>query len=55
MAFDLPVNFGREIVAALVKSDVGALAREDFAHGRTDTTRSSGYEHALSLKQKAAD
>jgi hypothetical protein len=53
VTFDLLVNFGREIVSrAVVKSDVGALTREDFAHGRTDTARSSGYERALSLKQK---
>jgi hypothetical protein len=46
-------DLGGEVIARVVaKSHVSALAREYFANRRTYATRSSGYERALSLKQK---
>ena len=54
VSFDLAAHFAGEIVACVVtESDVGALARKNIAHGRTDATRSTGNERAFSLKQKA--
>src|SRR5215213_932023 len=50
---DLLTHVGGKIVTRVVaERHVGALTREDFAHRRTDATRSAGYERALSLKQE---
>src|SRR6185369_9728909 len=53
VALDLFARRGSQIVTRVVtERDICAFARKDFANGRTDATRSAGYERALSLKQQ---
>jgi hypothetical protein len=53
MSFNLSHHVSGKIVPrAVIKGDIGALARKHFAHCRTYATRSTCYERALSLKQK---
>ena len=53
VGLNLLTHFGGEIFTRVVtEGDIGALACEYFADCRTDATRSTGYERALSLKQQ---